>query len=136
MSHAGHGAGDGGAGRDAEDQEAGAGGGGAGVAKRGNVMFTVNANTVNANMFTVNVFTATISELSKHDSPDVLANVMRAKGVLFRKSSWQRRPGLHMGGGARGRGKPAGAQDTRAHARAQLRRDAPASAGKCLGGAR
>ena len=30
--------------------------------------------------------TATISELSKHDSPDVLANVMRATGVLFRKS--------------------------------------------------
>jgi hypothetical protein len=87
------------------------------------------------------MFTATILELSKHDSLDV--HVMRATGVLFRKSSWQRRrrcgrggPGLHMGGGARGRGKPAGAQDTRAHARAQLRRDAPASAGKCLSGAR
>jgi hypothetical protein len=82
------------------------------------------------------MFTATILELSKHDSPDV--HVMRATGVRFRKSSWRGRggPGLHMGGGARGRGKPAGAQDTRAHARAQLRRDAPASAGKCLGGAR
>jgi hypothetical protein len=30
--------------------------------------------------------TATISELSKDESPDVLSNVMRATGVLFRKS--------------------------------------------------